>query len=179
MAQVNARQRQQMIDWHVAHDASMPATCAQFGVSRATLSRWLARHAAHPQQPLHAQSRRPQTTRGPAWSREEVVRLCDLTMAHPSWGRGRLMAALTAPTATPPSPATVGRMLAWIRARCPICKGRDGRHEPAMHALEQDLTHLGAPMPLRSPRCDPEKTALRREQAAIVRAAQALTRPRR
>ena len=39
--QLTTRQRRQMIHWHVAHGANIPATCAQFGVSRATLYRWL------------------------------------------------------------------------------------------------------------------------------------------
>src|SRR5215831_11166581 len=149
MQQLNAQQRRHMLNWHVAHGASMPATCAQFGVSRATLYRWLARHAANPHKPLRAQSRQPHTRRGVAWAPEVVVRLCALTMAQPTWGRGRLTAALAAQTATPPLPATVGRMLAWIRTRCPMCGGRGGCHDPAWHALGKDFTQLGAPLPLR------------------------------
>jgi len=136
MRQLNARQRRQMIDWHFAHGESIPATCAQFGVSRATLYRWLARHAAAPQQPLRTQSRRPHTTRGPAWSDEEVEMLLELMMGHPTWGRGRLTAALAAQIATPPSPATVGRMLAWIRAWLQNWYGRDGRHGAGARAPE-------------------------------------------
>src|SRR5262249_54737586 len=138
MRQFTAQQRRHMLNWHVAHGASMPATCAQCGVSRATLYRWLARHAANPHKPLRAQSRRPHTTRGVAWAPEVVVRLCALTMAQPTWGRGRLTAALAAQTATPPLPATVGRMLAWIRTRCPMCGGRGGRHLPGGHEMVQD-----------------------------------------
>jgi transposase len=176
---MNARKRRQMLQWYMAHGESIPATCAQFGVSRATLYRWLARAAAAPQKPLRAQSRRPHTTHGPAWSREEVVMLCELTMAHPTWGRGRLTTALAAQTARPRSPATVGRMLAKIRARCPLCQGREGRHEPSAHALMRTFADAGILMPLRLAARDPEKAALRRDKAAIVRAAQALTRPRR
>ena len=179
MPQLTARKRRQMIQWHVAHGASIPATCAQFGVSRATLYRWLARYAAEPQKPLRARSRRPHTPRSSSWSRAETVMLCALLMAQPTWGRGRLTVALAAQTATVRSPATMGRRLAWIRRRCPICAGREGRHDPLVHALDQDLTHLGVPMPLRPSPPDPEKTALRREQAAILREAHALTRRRR
>jgi hypothetical protein len=174
MPQLNARQRRQMLDWYVAHGENLAATCAQFGVSRATFYRWRARYAANPTKPLRAQSRRPHTRRGPAWSRAEVMKLCDLTIAHPTWGRGRLTAALTAQTAPPRSPATVGRMLAWIRARCPICRGRGGRHNVLVHALDKDLGQLGVVQPLLPLPPDPEKKALRREQAAIVREARAI-----
>ena len=107
------------------------------------------------------------------------MRLCDLTIAHPTWGRGRLTAALAAQTATPRSPATVGRLLAWIRARCPICKERDGRHDDLAHVVDKDLAQLGGSRPLLPPPPDPEQRALRRAKAAIVREAQAITRQRR
>jgi transposase len=176
MQQLNAQQRRQMIKWHRTHGASVPATCAQFGVSRATLYRWLAHDAAYPGEPLRAQSRRPHTKRAPTWSRKAFTRLCNLAMAHPTWGRGRLTAALAAQTASALSPATVGRMLARMRRRCPICHLREGRHDPLLHALDQDLTRLGVSAPLAPPPPDPEKTARHRETAAIVREAQALIR---
>ena len=179
MRQMNARQRRQMLHWHVAHGARIAATCAQFGVSRATLYRWLARHAAAPQKPLRAQSRRPQTTRGLTWTYEEVVMLCDLMMAQPTWGRGRLTTALASLTEIARSPATVGRMLVWIRRQCPICHGREGRHDPGAHALIQDIAHAGIRLPLRLPRPDPEQRRLRRAKAAIMREAQAILRRRR
>jgi transposase len=176
MQQLNARQRRQMMKWHQSHGANVPATCAQFGVSRATLYRWLARHAAYPGEPLRAQSRRPHTKRAPTWSRGEFTLLCDLTMAHPTWGRGRLTAALTAQTGTSRSPATVGRMLARMRRRCPICHGREGRHDQGQHVLDKAILQIGLEMPLVPPPPDPEKTARHRETAAIVREAQALIR---
>ena len=179
MSQMNTRQRRQVVKWCVAHDKNIAATCARFGVSRATLYRWLAHQAVYPGEPIRAQSRRPHTTRGPAWSRAEFAMLCDLTMAHPTWGRGRLTAALTAQTRTPRSPATVGRMLARMRARCPICSERDGRHHPGLHALDETLVQAGVSMPLHPLPLDPEKRALRRAQAAILREAQALIRGQR
>src|SRR5262245_4328442 len=176
MGPMHTRQRRQVVKWYMAHDKNIAATCARFGVSRATLYRWLAHQAAYPREPIRAQPRRPHTTRGPAWSRAEFAMLCALTMAHPTWGRGRLTAALTAQTGTPHSPATVGRRLAWMRARCPICGERDGRHTPGLHVLDKDLVQAGVAKPLVPPPPDPEQRALRREQAAIVRAARALVR---
>jgi hypothetical protein len=165
---MTARQRRQMLRWHQAHGGDIPATCAQFGVSRATLYRWLGRDAADPQHPLRAQSRRPHTSRGPAWSPDEVLRLCDLTMQHPTWGRGRLTVALAAQTAARRAPATVGRMLAKIRARCPFCRGREGRHDPGAHALHTDFMQLGVAKPLRLLPSDPEKAALIREAQTLA-----------
>ena len=63
MPQLNARQRRQMLNWYIAHGENVAATCAQFGVSRATFYRWRARYAANPRKPLRAQSRRPHTSR--------------------------------------------------------------------------------------------------------------------
>ena len=39
MPQPTTQQRRQMIRWHFAHGEDVNATCAQFGVSRATLYR--------------------------------------------------------------------------------------------------------------------------------------------
>ena len=179
MAQMHTRQRRQVVKWCVAHDKNIAATCARFGISRATLYRWLAHQAASPGEPLCAQSRRPHTTRGPAWSRAAFAKLCDLTMAHPPWGRGRLRAALVEQTGISRSPATVGRMLAEMRAQCPLCGERDGYHRLALHVQDKELVQAGVSLPLRPLPPDPEKTALRREKAAIMREAQALVRGHR
>jgi transposase len=176
MRQLTTRERRQMIAWHVAHGENIPATCAQFHVSRATLYRWLARHAATPGEPLRAQSRRPHTTRASAWSSTEIERLCALTLAHPTWGRGRLAAALAAQAEPHHSAASVGRMLAWIRTKCPICRGRHSCHSDLQHVLHHVLTSRGLSKPLRAPGPDPAKKALRRAKAATVREAEALLR---
>ena len=63
MPQPTTRQRRLWIAWHFAHGENVSATCAQFGIHRSTLYRWLARYANQPQKPLRARSRRPQTTR--------------------------------------------------------------------------------------------------------------------
>ena len=180
MPQMTARQRRQMIQRHLAQGESIRATCAQYGVSRATFYRWLARYTAHPQQPLRARSRRPQTLRRPAWSQEELLRLGELTVAHPRWGRGRLTAALAAQTDVLRSPATVGRMLATIRQQCPLCLERGGYHYRFVHATILDLRRVGLSLPPRLPLGDVvlEQDALRREQEAIIEEAQALLRQR-
>ena len=180
MPQMTARQRRQMIQAHLAHGASLAATGAQWGVSRATFYRWLARYRAAPQTPLRARSRRPQTPRRPAWSPDELMRLCELTVEKPRWGRGRLTLALAAQTEVPRSPATVGRMLALLRAQCPLCLEREGYHFRFLHTAFQELRRVGMTLPAWLPRAEPllEQDALRREQEAILAEAQALLRQR-
>ena len=180
MQQRTARQRRQIVQRHLAHGASLAATCAQCGVSRATLARWLARTRAAPQTPFRTRSRRPQTPRRPAWSQEELLRLCELTVAQPRWGRGRLTAALAAQADVPRSPATVGRMLAQIRRQCPICLECEGCHSRLIHTAFQELRRWGMTLPAWLPRAEPllEQDALRREQEAIIEEAQALLRQR-
>ena len=180
MPQRTARQRRQIVQRHVAHGASLAATCAQCGISRATLARWLARYTADPKRPLRARSRRPQTPRRPAWSPDELMRLCELTVDHPRWGRGRLTLALAAQTEVTRSPATVGRMLALLRAQCPLCLEREGYHYRFLHTALQELRRQGLTLPARPPRATlgVERAALRREQEAILEEARDLLRQR-
>ena len=147
MPQPTTRQRRQWIDWYFAHGEDGSATCAHWGIHRSTLSRWLTRYAAQPTKPLRAQSRRPHTTRQSTWSSEELLCVCALLDTHPTWGRGRVTVALRARTGTRRSEATVGRLLAHVRERCPVCDGRDGRHNPAMRAFRSDLAQVGGPAP--------------------------------
>ena len=170
--QPTARQRGQWIKWHVAHGQDISATCAQFGMHRSTLYRWLARHAHQPQKPLRARSRRPHTVRRPTWTPEELLLICELLAQHPTWGRGRVRMALIARTGLQRSVATVGRMLARIRPRCPVCKGRAGQHNVFASALARDLSQLGVAGPAwPQPRTatDPEFAALFRDLTTWLR----------
>ena len=64
--------------------------------------------------------------------------MAELTLKRPQWGKGRIWAALVA-NGRRYSPATVGRILGAVRARCPICKGRGGAHEELLHLLQHDF----------------------------------------
>jgi len=147
MVQPTPRQRRQWIQWYFANGQDVRATCTQFGIHRWTLYRWLARYANQPQKPLRAQSRRPHTMRRLTWSPEELLLICELLGQHPTWGRGHVRVALVARTGIKRSAATVGRMLARIRPRCPVCKGHAGRHDAAVYTLVSDLSQLGGPGP--------------------------------
>jgi hypothetical protein len=174
MPQPTPRQRRQWMAWYFAHAQDITATCQQFGMSRSTLYRWLARSAAQPQKPLRARARRPQIPRRPTWSLDELRLVCGLLGQYPTWGRRRVADALFALTGTLWSEATVGRMLARMQPRCPICQGLAGRHDVLAYALASDLPQLGVPGPT-LPRThsatapDPEVAALIREATALAR----------
>ena len=174
MPQPTPRQRRQWMAWYFAHGQDITATCHQFGMSRSTLYRWLARSAAQPQQPRRARARRPPIPRRPTWSLDELRLVCVLLGQYPTWGRRRVADALFAQTGTLWSEATVGRMLARMKPRCPICGEHAGRHNVLAPARARDLDQLGVPRPA-LPRThtaitpDPEVAALIREATALAR----------
>jgi transposase len=151
MPHPSPRQRRQWITWYVAHGQDVTATCRQFGISRPTFYRWLARSRAAPTQPLR--SHRLHTRRSPTWSTYELWILCELLCQHPTLGRGRLTQALNALTEAHWSPATVGRMLRQMQPRCQFCHGRNGRHRSRNWAMRKDLYALvgeALPLPLQT-----------------------------
>src|SRR5882724_5545042 len=165
MPQPTPRQRHQWMAWYFAHAQDVMATCQQFGISRSTFYRWLARHAAQPQKPVRA--RRPHVPRRPTWSLDELRLVCELLGQYPTWGRRRLADALFAQTGTLWSEATVGRMLARMKPRCPLCQGHAGRHDVLAYALASDLPQLSVPGPT-LPRAH-TATAPDPEVAALIR----------
>jgi len=174
MPQPTPRQRQQWMAWYFAHEQDITATCRQFGMSRSTLYRWLARYTAQPQKPIRARARRSQITRRPAGSLDDLRLVCGLLGQYPTWGRRRVADALFAQTGTLWSEATVGRMLARMQLRCPVCQGHAGRHDEGGYALARAQDQLGVPGPA-LPRTrtatapDPEVAALIREATALAR----------
>lgn len=137
-------ERAAMLRWHHAHGANVTATCRQFGISRPTLYRWLKRYNPDaPYASLKARSQAPDTVRAPTWSDHDLLRVAELNMRHPAWGRRRLHREL-AKDGVQWSEATVGRLLSIVRAGCPMCGGKDGRHAEAKHALVRDLWQLGS-----------------------------------
>ena len=77
--------------------------------------------------------------------------MAELTLKHPRWGRARIWAALVA-NGRRYSPATVGRILGAVRARCPICKGRGGAHQELLHLLQHDFEAAGFRFPVTVPK---------------------------
>jgi transposase InsO family protein len=85
-------------------DANLSALCTQFGISRPTGYKWLARYRAGGLAALADRSRRPQTQpRQTAAAVEQ--RVLDLRAQHPQWGGRKLRARLHALEPTQPVPA--------------------------------------------------------------------------
>ena len=116
------------------------ATARHFGITRATLYRWLKRYdPSRPSRPLRSRSRRRHTTPRPKWGEMDLKIVAELDMRfRGNYGAGRLSKALSEDYEIEFSRATVGRMLVRVRRRCPICKGR-GKHEEVDHVFAHDM----------------------------------------
>jgi hypothetical protein len=109
------------IRWHQRHGEDVAATCRHFGISRATLYRWLARSRQDPHAPLRRRSRRPKSPRAPGWTVRQLLAVAVLANTHPGWGRVRVWQALSLTDRHGLSEATVGRLLRVLRTDCPFC----------------------------------------------------------
>src|SRR5437870_692026 len=106
--QFTAKERSQCLRWHVTHGEDVTATCARFGISRATLYRWLAQNLADPQKSLGAQPGRSKHTQPPPWTLGDLCLLSDLAMDHPQATHRQFYRMLTVQTGVQFSEATVG-----------------------------------------------------------------------
>lgn len=173
MGQPTSAIRRAWLTWHFAHGENVTQTARHFGISRATLYRWLTRYdPARPDKPLRSRSRRPHHFQGHHWTDEEFIALSHLAAYNPRWGRGRLRLALGEKIGDMRSEATIGRMLQLIARRCPACKATDHRHSVSAHLLAQDLASWGHVPPIprysrRQPTVDPEVAAVIREAQQI------------
>ena len=81
--------------------ASVTSTARRYGISRATLHRWL--QAFDPNHPIA--SIRPKKTgpKAPRWTAEALDRVAKLIADHPDWwGKRRVTASASTPFATKP-----------------------------------------------------------------------------
>jgi transposase-like protein len=148
-----ARERAQIVSWHATHGENVAATCRGFGIARTTFYRWQARYdPGHPRASLRRQPPAPRSRRSAPKAALFFARVIALNLDHPHWGRGRVRQALQALRDDAPSEATIGRWLAEIRTRCPVCKGRNGTHQEITHVFQNALRHyLPAPSHRRKP----------------------------
>lgn len=139
MAKHESKDRRTWIRHHLENGKNISATCREFGISRATFYRWLARYDPdRPSKPLKSRSRRPHTKRQPQWTELDLRLLAELDFRCRRFGAGRLTALMN-DLGIRYSRATVGRMLRRIRLRCPTCSMPGGIHHGGVHALENDL----------------------------------------
>lgn len=88
--------------------------CRTFGISRATLYRWLKRFDPRDLSSLREESRRPRRVRKPLWSRELVRVVKELREDYPRWGKDKLVVLVRA-QGCKASTSTVGRILGHLK----------------------------------------------------------------
>lgn len=86
-------QRREFVRLVSVEGANMAATCRQFGVSRQTGYKWLARFREEGDPGLVDQSRRPRTMRCPT-AAEMEARVLAVRDEHPAWGGRKIRARL-------------------------------------------------------------------------------------
>lgn len=111
-----ARQRLRWIEFYEAHGRSGRLTCRHFGISSATLYRWLHRYDPRRLGSLEddRRTRRPRRVRQPQTPPEVVARIRALRQQYPRWGKEKL-AVLLSREGIRVSVSTVGRVLDRLR----------------------------------------------------------------
>jgi transposase len=176
--QFSVHRRRQTVEWHLANGRSVSATCRRFGISRSTLYRWLDVYDPSDPASLKPLSRRPHRTRQPTWEERHLLAVAELNRLRPAFGKRRLHRIL-APDGEALSEAAVGRLLAIVRAGCPRCHEKDGRHFDALHALDRDVPALRLARRLLSrakPRRRGSAAALADDQRRAVREAKRIVK---
>ena len=123
-----SRERRGWMKWHTENGGNISATCRHFGISRGTFYKWLDRYDPEsPSKPLKGKSRRPHRVRGKSWGADELMIYAEMDMHYPFRGAGSLANLASDKYGFTFSRATVGRILALIRKKCPSCNGKGGR----------------------------------------------------
>jgi transposase len=111
--------------------------CQTFGISRATLYRWLERFDSKDLTSLKEQSRRPRRVRKPSWSRELMGVVKELREEYSRWGKDKLV-VLIRDQGYETSTSTVGRILKHLKQRGELRNPRGG--------LSRQRGRVGGPM---------------------------------
>lgn len=94
----------------------VPLVCKTFGISKATLYRWLGRFDPKDLSTLKDRSRRPKRLRKPEWPYELITAVRDLRNQYPRWGKDKLVVLLSE-QGFKTSTSTVGRIIAYLSIR--------------------------------------------------------------
>jgi putative transposase len=99
-----------------AQKRGVAAAMEAFGVSRATVYRWLARYDPRNLRTLESRSRRPKRTRRRQWTAVQEAAVLRLRLQFPRYGKARL-AVLLAREDLILAESTIGRILASLKRR--------------------------------------------------------------
>jgi transposase InsO family protein len=107
-----AKLRLQILTYAETH--SVAATCRHFGIARSTYYRWKERYVPARVGSLENRSSRPQQTRRPTWSTQDVLAVRDLRQQFPRMGKDKLAILLRQQGVTL-SVSMVGRILIHLK----------------------------------------------------------------
>lgn len=100
--------------WQQTRNVSL--VCDTFGISRATLYRWIRRFNPTELSTLRERSRRPRTVRRPLWTAQLIIAIRQLRNQYPRWGKQKLVVLLRK-QGLHTSPSTVGRILVYLKRK--------------------------------------------------------------
>ncbi|MCH7641282.1 transposase [Patescibacteria group bacterium] len=104
--------------------------CRTYGISRATLYRWLRRYDPKDLNSLRNKSRRPRRLRKPMWTYEHIRRVRELREQYPRWGKEKLCVLLQ-DRGIESSASTVGRIIGYLKRRGklvePVRRSKSGK----------------------------------------------------
>jgi putative transposase len=100
--------------WQETRDINL--VCNTFGISRATLYRWIKQFDPKDLYSLKEQSRRPKRLRKPRWGYKLIMAIKELRKQYPRWGKDKLIVLLK-DQGWEGSASTVGRILKYLKKR--------------------------------------------------------------
>jgi len=104
--------------------------CRTYGISRATLYRWLRRYDPKDLNSLRNKSRRPKRLRKPMWTYDFILKVKELREQYPRWGKEKLCVLLQE-RGIESSASTVGRIIGYLKRRGelvePVRRSKAGR----------------------------------------------------
>jgi len=90
--------------------------CRTYGISRATLYRWIRRYDPNDLNSLRNKSRRPRHLRKPMWTYDFIQKVKELRGQYPRWGKEKLCVILQE-RGIESSASTVGRIIGYLKRR--------------------------------------------------------------